>query len=277
MNARSFPILLSIWVGATACSGGPPAPPALEYNRSSVADLHYDVFDTTSVGVSVMGQNMALGQEGSALFSVRLAPAAAGIDVTLTVEQMAVVVNQPLGAPIRLDEGDIQGSLIYSLDRQGNATVEQLPEVRDEASQMISGLALAHGFLPGLPGRALEAGESWVDTVSFEGVDGPGSRSETSVVRYTVVGDTVVDGRSLLSIVLDGSTDTSNDMEISGMTVSQTSELELKGHLLWDLSTGMMIESRRSASGSGTVRVPVAPAPLPIEIRTTRHARLRRP
>lgn len=275
MKPRSLPVLLSICVGATACSGGPPAPPALEYGLSQVADLQYDVADTTSVGVSVMGQNMALGQEGTALFAVRLAPAAAGIDVTLTVEEMAVVVSQPLGAPIRLDESDIQGPLVYSLDRQGNATVAQVPEVRDEASQMISGLALAHGFLPGLPGRALQPGESWVDTVSFEGLDGPGSRSETSVVRYTVLGDTVVEGRSLLSISMDGSTTTSNDMEISGMTVSQTSELELDGHLLWDLSAGLMIESRRSASGSGTVRVPVAPAPLPIEIRTTRHTRLR--
>ena len=65
---------------------------------------------------------------------------------------LVATLTQPMGAPVQVDEGYVTGPLLFSLDRQGNATVTGQPEVRAEASQMVSGLDLAHGFFPGLPG-----------------------------------------------------------------------------------------------------------------------------
>jgi hypothetical protein len=194
--------------------------------------------------------------------------------VTLTVDEMAASINNPMGAPIRLDESAVDGPLVYSIDRFGNATITERPEIRDEASQMVSGLNLAHAFLPALPGMVAQPGDVWVDTVSYEGEEGPGTRRDTSILRYTVVGDTVLDGRTLLVIDMSGNSTIENDMNVAGMAVSQSSETEVEGRFLWDVQRRLMVESRRTSTGSGTVTVPVAPGPLPIVIRSTQRVRL---
>lgn len=265
---------LALSVALAACGGGPPSPPALEFGMPNPAEVRYEVADTTVVSVSMMGQSMELSQRGTALFGVRFADAAGGLQVTLTVEEMAATINNPIGAPIRLDESAVTGPLVYTVDRFGNATISERPEIRDEASQMVSGLNLAHAFLPALPGRAAQPGDAWVDTVRYEGEEGPGTRRDTSVLRYSVVGDTVVDGRTLLVIDMTGTSTIENDMNVAGMAVSQSSETEVEGRFLWDVQRRLMVESHRTSTGSGTVSVPVAPGPLPIVIRATQRARL---
>lgn len=257
-----------------SCSGGPPSPPALAYGEGPGGDLSYDFADTTEVDVSVMGQSMQLTQRGVATYDVSLANTADGVDVVMTVRSLAATLSQPMGAPVRVNESAVSGSLAFSLDRVGGVAITSRPTVADEASQMVSGLSLAHGFFPGLPGRAAMPGESWVDTVSWSGDEGPGARSERAILNYTVVGDTVVDGRSLLMISVTGETTVANDMVIAGMAVSQRSDLDVEGHVLWDLQTGTLFEQVRRASGPGQVSVPIAPAPLPIRVRTTQRARL---
>lgn len=268
-RVSSLLVLTSI---AAAC--GPPSPPALEYRMPSLAEVVYAYADTSVVAVSVMGQTFEISQRGTARYGVDFASAPQGVEVTLSVEALSAALAQPMGAPIRIDQDDVQGELVFTLDRRGGALLTQRPDVRDEAVMMVSPLALAHTFFPRLPGRAAVAGESWVDTISFEGGDGAGERFERSVLRYTVVGDTVVDGRALLVIAMEGTTQSSHDMSISGMSVSQSSELEVDGLVLWDVQRGLMVESVRTATGSGTATVPVAPAPLPIRIESTQRARL---
>ena len=67
-----------------------------------------------------------------------------------------------MGPPVTVDESHVDGSLEFSLDRLGNASVSARPTVQAEASQMVSGLGLAHTFFPGLPGRAVAPGDRWV-------------------------------------------------------------------------------------------------------------------
>jgi hypothetical protein len=258
----------------SACASGPPSPPALAYGQHTVSAAVYDFSDTTSVDISVMGQAMQLSQHGEAEYAVAFADDPAGVGVTLAVRSLSVRLNQPMGEPVEIDESSVRGDLAFSLDRVGDATVTRRPAVADEASQMISGLSLAHTFFPALPGRATEAGDSWVDTLSYSGDDGPGSMSESSVLSYTVAGDTVVDGRSLLLIEVEGTTTSANDMEFSGMPVSQESELAVRGYVLWDPASGIMFEQYRESTGSGVVSVPVVPAPLPVSVRTVQRARL---
>ena len=58
------------------------------------------------------------------------------------------------------------------------------------------------------------------------------------------------------------------------MQVSQTGEVEIQGHVLWDPTAGVMVERRTEARGSGTASAPIAPAPLPIQIRSVQTIRL---
>lgn len=264
--------VLSALLLLTACGGGPPGPPALEHALPTTPAVVYGYENDAVIRVSLMGQNLQVSQEGDAELAVHFSEASGGLGVSLEVRSLAATLRQPMGAPVQVDEGAVRGPLVFTLDRLGRATVSQQPEVRPEASQMISPLGLAHTFFPTLPGRAVMPGERWVDTVSFEGTGGD---VEESVFTYTVLGDTVVDRRAVLQIGLQGSTRSTSTLEVGGMAVRQTSELDVTGHVLWDYQAGLMVESSQVGSGSGTVSVPIAPAPLPITIETTRRARLR--
>lgn len=258
----------------TACGGGLPGPPALAYQSSPVQDARYDYSNETVVSLSVMGQSMEMSQEGTAEFVVSFGSDPSGVQVTMSVDVLSATITQPLGAPVQVDEGSVDGSLVFLLDRMGNATPGQMPSVGVEASQMVSGLSLAHTFFPGLPGRAVAPDDVWVDTVTYNGDDGSGPQSETTILEYTVVGDTVVAGRSLLAIEFSGTAESSSSFDVGGMAISQASELAVEGHVLWDYQAGAMFESYRVGTGSGTVSVPIMPGPVPITVESVQTSRL---
>jgi hypothetical protein len=246
----------------------------LAYEAESTSSVVYDYEDHTVVSVSFMGQSMEMSQEGVADYAMTFEPVAEGVLVTLTVEDMDASINQPMGAPIRIDESDVEGALVFALDRRGNPSLMERPVVADGASQMVSALDLAHTLFPGLPGRAVAVGDSWVDTVTYEGEEGPGRRSANAVLHYSALGDTVVSGRSLLMISVEGTSATTADFEAAGMVISQASEVDIEGHVLWDAQAGLMFEHVTRAKGRGNVEVPVAPAPMPIDIESVRAVRL---
>lgn len=272
MTKRALPLLLLVLTAA--CSGGPPAPPSLQYGDHSVASLTYEHADTTDVSVSMMGQSLTIGQSGSATLGVLLEDAPDGIGVVLSVRSLAATISQPMGAPLRVDESSVSGDLVFSMDRRGRTTVSSLPDVDMEAAQLISGLSLAHSFFPGLPGRAVVPGDSWVDTIDYSADDAGADRSEFSITTYTVEGPVMVDGRQLLRIGLSGTTSLESDFDMGGMAITQASDVDFDGHVLWDLQRGVMFEHVRTATGSGTVSVPVVPQALPIEITSTQRTRL---
>lgn len=272
MNRRHS-LLVAAAVAFTSCGGGPPAPPALEYGHGPEGELTYVRGDTTLVSLSMMGQSLEIEQRGVMTLAVTMANTATGADVRMSVTDLDASISNPMGAPMTVDESSVDGTLVFSLDRRGDATVESLPTVGIEASQMVSATSLANAFFPGLPGQALTAGESWVDTVSYEGKDPSGLRSaEESIVTYTVVGPDTYEGRAVLRISFEGTSTVSNDFDMQGMSLSQESEAELQGHVLWDHQRGVMVERVQSSAGSG--RVSGAPVPLPIEVESRQVTRL---
>lgn len=268
---RRFLALATLTGTLAACAGGAPR---LEYTVPEPGDVRYSYADTTVVSVSMMGQSLEMSQRAVAGYAFAFAPASEGVSVTMSVTALSGSITQPMGPPVSLDEDQVEGVLVFSLDREGNAELAEQPRVDLEASQLVSALSLAHGFFPGLPGRAVAVGDTWTDTVSFEGREGAGERSETMVLRYVVAGDTVVADRDLLRIDVEGAGETAAELQVAGMVVSQRSDMETTGWVLWDVEEGVMFERRSEASGSGTVAVPVAPNPLPIRVRSTRTVRL---
>jgi len=263
-----------VLVIAAGCASGPPSPPALAYDMPSNADAVYSFGDTTMVEVDALGQRMEIGVQGSAVYDVRFSPATDGVDVRMSVRTLSARVTSPMGSPPGADESDVDGELVFSLDRMGNATITGEPVVSEVASQVASGLVVANGFFPGLPGRTVMPGESWVDTIDYSGSDAAGTRTERSILLYTVRGDSIVGGRAYMAITLSGTSEVSSEMDLGGMKISQSSDIALEGLILWDVQNHQMFEARRSGTGRGTVSVPIAPIPMPIEIETTQRARL---
>ena len=272
--ARSSWASLALCLAAGACAGGGVA---LGYRVPATPSVTYAYGDTTLIGISLMGQALEIAMRGSARYGMDFAPAAPGVQVTLSVETLDVSVTVPMAGEERVDESGVVGPLVFTLDPTGDAAVVSSPEISVTAARMISSLTTAHSFFPGLPDRVVGRGDRWVDTVAFEGDAELGATAEESIVTYTVLGDTVVDGRALLRIGLSGTTRSSNETTMGGFQVAQSSELTVDGHVLWDEEDGIMYELVRRGVGTGTVRIPMAQQPLPIELTTTQRARVAPP
>lgn len=114
----------------------------------------------------------------------------------------------------------------------------------------------------------------WTDTVSYTGDEGQASVSATMISDYTVVGDVMVDGRSLLRIDIVGSATSDTETTAEGMDVFQRMSVAVEGHLLWDMQAGLMFERILTIEGDGTTEVSVAPMAMAMQVTGTSVTRL---
>ena len=128
-------------------------------------------------------------------------------------------------------------------------------------------LAMAHNMFPRLPGRGVSAGETWVDTIRYSGETAGSEISAVTVATYMVAGDTVVDGRSLLRITSEGTSEQTAKGAIAGQNFEQTVSGDLDGVYLWDMARGVMIHAFVDTDMRGTMNVAAAPFPLNIRMR----------
>jgi len=260
-------------VAVASCGGGPPSPPALAYRLPSETEVTYVVNDTVTVGLEMLGQSLDIEVGSTALYGVSFARADDGVQVTLTVEDLAAQITVPMAGPMSFDESIVSGDLVFTMDRRGDVTVLSTPEVDEAGAQLLMPLQIAHSFFPGLPGEAVPVGTTWVDTVSFAEAEASGA-SQVSILEYQLVGDTVVDRRSLQTISFHGTMAVSQTMSMQGIEAEQSTDVELQGHVLWDSQRGLMFERDTRVSGIGTVTVAPLPAPVPTRMEGRMRARL---
>jgi hypothetical protein len=249
-----------------ACGGGAAAPPALAFGLPDPVAVTYVTGDTSTLDIDAGGQNMQATIASSSTLAAAFSRAADGVQVSLELKDLSATMSNPM-ATQSADESGITGALVVNLDRRGVATVVSEPQLTDAASQYYQPLGIAHGFFPRLSGRAAAVGESWTDTIRYEGKQGPGSVSAQSVVTYTVAGDTVVDGRSLVKITTQGTADSSASGVITGMDFTQKLSAAVTGWVLWDQGRRLMVESFSSSDGRGSMEVSAAPFPLGVRVR----------
>lgn len=261
-------------LAAASCARGSAAPPALAYRVPDPATARYDVGDTMTVQITALGQSLSLGVDMAAVYDLAFERAEAGaIRVTLGVNDLAAQVSAPMAGPIQLDESIVSGDLVFTLDRRGTVEVTATPDVASAGGELLSPVGIAHALFPALPGTAVAAGDGWVDTLSYD--DTATGVTSHSVLTYTVVGDTVVEGRSLLTIGFTGTSSMSQETSLQDTQVSQTSDMDVEGGLLWDARRGLVFQREARARGTGSVTVAAVPAPLPTTIESHSVARLR--
>jgi hypothetical protein len=258
-----------------ACATGSASPPALAYRLPDPANVTYSTGDTLVIEINALGQSLGLTVNSTAEYGVSFTRADDGVGVTLTVRDLVADVSLPMApGPLRVDEEIVQGDLVLLLDRLGGVTIVQSPEVEEAASAFFAGPTIAHSFFPTLPGTAVRPGDSWVDTVSYADEGDTGEVAQTSILTYTVVGERVVEGRSLLEITLEGTQEMTQNMALQGLEVRQQTNLNVQGRVLWDVQRGLMFEREAVSTGTGTVRIAAVPAPLPTRVETRSRARL---
>jgi hypothetical protein len=267
--ATALPLVLG------ACGGGPPSPPALAYGLPATTTVSYVSGDTARMDIDANGQSMQARVSSATTLATTFSRAAdGGVQVSMTVADMDARMSNPAGPPASASAKDIDGPLVFTLDRRGAATIVSEPKLNVNAQQFFQPLLVAHTFFPRLPGRGVDAGASWTDTTHVEGPQGEGQVSVTSITTYTVAGDTVVDGHSLVRIDLQGTTEQTASGVIAGMDFSQSGTGSATGWVLWDMARGLMTESYTETDATGTMDVSAAPFPLGIRLRQQSRVKL---
>ena len=265
MRAWSLVLAPSAFLLA-ACGGGGPSPAGLAYTLPDPATVTYVIGDTADVDIDAGGQSMQARTTSSMTVETSFARSPDGVQVWLGVQEMDARQSTPMGA-VSADASGIDGPLVFSLDRRGNATIVSLPDVSGSAAEFFQPFAIAHSIFPGLPGRPASIGEIWTDTVRFEGEQSGRNYSSLSVMEYTLVGDTVVAGRSLVRIDFEGTSEVGANGVMQGNDFSQGVSGDISGWVLWDVQRSLLFESHNQADARGTMEISAAPFPLGIRVR----------
>ena len=264
-----LPVLMAASFTLAACGGGgPPSPAGLGYSLPDPATATYVTGDTVNVDIDAGGQSMQQRVTVSTTYGATFTRAADGIQVALEVQDLKGRVTQPMGGPITLDDSGIDGPLVFTLDRRGVVSLVSAPTLSEQAALYFTPLSTASSFFPRLPGTAVNVGDSWTDTIRVEGSEGVGEVSASSILTYTVEGDTMVDGRSLVKITYTGTQQSSSSGLIQGMDFNQEVSGTTEGHVLWDMGAGLMVERFADSQGRGSMEVSVAPMPLGLRVRS---------
>lgn len=258
----------SLLMGLTACAGpggvGPggglmyrvPESPTVVYLTADTSSIDFDAgamgtFRMRSTGTSTMDVSFARGEEG--------------VQVTATFRELNARLSQPMGGAQTATAADVGGDIVFNLDARGHATTVSMPEVKAGTRQLLDPEAVAYEFFPLLPGGPVSPGESWTDTLSYEVQSNQGDSETRTVMTYTLEGDTVVDGRTLLHISVTGTTDVTMSWVQEGMEVLPTLSGDIEGTVLWDPDQSLYVSGVFETDMNGTFEVPeVGMPPMPL-------------
>ena len=266
---RRWPFLLPLIPALAACAA--PRVLALAYLVPAAPVVEYLVGDTAEIEVDAAGQSLALGMTSRARWRMEFAPSDGDrVQVTATLSELAARVTNPVTTAQTADESVVSGPVVFTLDPRGEATILSLPTLSPPAAfQVVSGARIAHAFFPGLPGRVVSAGDSWVDTVAYASEEGEARTSIRTVMEYTVVGDTLVGSRRYLLVRATGTSESSSSGAISGAEFSQIVAGTTDGHFLWDSTAGVLHSLEYLSDLTGTMQVAIVPLPLGVRVRGT--------
>ncbi|MGD2068844.1 MAG: hypothetical protein PVI57_09260 [Gemmatimonadota bacterium] len=273
--AFALPSVLA--AGLAACGGPaePPGPPRLAYEVPTQPYAVYVQGDTAEVAVDAGGQMVDVTVASSATWEMSFELTADGaVQVTTRVTDFDASATNPMGPTQRIDEGAIDGDLVFNLSPTGVGTLVTAPDLSEEARNFVSPNAIAATFFPRLPARAVTAGDTWTDTVRIDAEEGESSIESTSVVSYTAVGDTTVMGANYLLVRFTSEDERYIEGTQMGMDMSQEIVGSSEGWFLWDPARKLPTEILVNSEGDGTMEVSAAPFPLSLQADNVTHIRL---
>lgn len=280
MRSRSLVATLVLIAPLAACAGGggsPGAmagPPALAYAMPPGGAVTYIQGDTVEMEIDAGGQILDVAVEMSALLDLAYAGAGDALEVSIDFRDFEISASNPMAGSQRGDESEIDGPVVFTMDRRGVGALVSGPEVDGVAAQAVSPQTMAASFFPRLPGRAVTAGEMWTDTVTLEVQEEVGSTEGTTIYEFTAVGDSVVDGSTYLKVAFTTHDERVSESTQDGTQISQDVEGDGAGWYLWDSSRSLVVQQFMQARLRGTMEVSMAPVPLGLDMVVVQHLRL---
>ena len=258
MNRRNLlAIIATGTVAACAGYGGGPAPARpLAYEVPSPPMANYHFSDSMSISMTTPGGDMVIGGVTSATLGMTFARDAGGVRVTSTVDAFEASMNNPMTGTQSVGADAVSGNLEFVIGRRGAVEVTSLPELSGELAQLSPFAAIAHEMFPPLPDHVVETGGIWVDTVTWTTDAESMETTSTGILTFTLVGDTVVDGRTLLNFAMTGEVAAEATVNQGGMAITQDMEGSQVGFILWDTERGLPVYEEAERELEGTTSVP---------------------
>ena len=254
--------LLFMLVSTGSALNGQASDAALSYRVPSPANATYHVSDTLTTTIVTPVGDVDLVLTMAATLATTFEADPGGVRFTGELEAFSASMSGPMGSQT-LDE-EIAGAYVFVLDPRGGVEVVSGPEFPEPAASASPVVSLPHEMFPQLPGTAVQPGDSWVDTVTWSH-ESPNARvTTTNVHTYTLVGDTVVDGRSLLHIAISGEAETKGTVGPGGMSSEQVISGANTGFALWDSERGALHSMEIARDYSGTMNSPMGEASMKV-------------
>ncbi len=224
--------------------------------------LTFERGDSMEISIQSGFGSFEMEIEQAMTLEVTFERSAGGVQATTVIRAYSGRMTNPLAAPVTVSEGDIEGDLVFTVDGRGHANVLSSPEVSTAAQAIFNAVSLAHDMFPMLPEDGVGIGASWVDSTSYSSNEGGNSIEVTWVGTSTLVGDTVVDGRTLTLVRTEAEVSIEVAMQMAGVNVSQSMSGPETGFYLWDPARRTVVYQEASREFSGTVNAAVAPGPM---------------
>ena len=248
-----------------ATPAAPAAAGPLLYDLPSPPTATYEVADTTVTVMNMAGMDMDMTMGAHATVALTFASGAGGLVVSGEVLDFGSSMESAMAPSMTAGLDDLEGEFQIVLGSRGEVEEMSLPTASGPVPVTIF-LSLANELFPDFPEGPVEAGDMWADTVDASldeaelaeaGIPGIGSfgGGGTTVTAYTLVGDTVVAGRTLLHIAMttDGSIATAGEVE--GEEVSQDMVNVTEATFLWDPERGLVVAAEVMNTMDGTITV----------------------
>ena len=206
----------------------------------AVPGATYEVADTMAIAIGSQDRTAELTAVAATTLSLSFRSDPAGVRVDAEIVDFGGSVGNPAMGTRTLDREDARGSMIFVVGPTGAIQLVARPVLSPDAGQFSLFNQLPHDLFPGLPGHVPGPGESWSDTASWHSSAGGMETTSTTVRTYTLVGDTVVNRRSLLIFSLSAEVAISGSGSQGGLGTSQKISGSLTGLLFWDPKTGLL-------------------------------------
>ena len=258
---RDLPaIALAAAVAGCSGPGGPSPAGTLSYGFPSPPNAAYEIADTVTVEMHRPGGNLEFAGGYLMTLNLLFEQDLTGIRVTGIARDFEGSISNPL-QPTRFgDIGYLSNTLEFVMNRRGVTKVVSFPELSGSPAQLFSFAGLVFDIFPPLPDEAVDAGGSWVDTVIWHADGMEMERTFTGAYTYTLVGDTVLDGRRLVHIAFPGEMETDDAIGMPRTLTWRDLNGPVTGFLLWDPERRLVAYQEYERDLKGTVTLPDRPS-----------------
>lgn len=250
------------------CASGGPAPGApgpvgdsYRYEVPTPPTATYRLADTVTMIMTAPDGDMDMAMSSASTVALTFAADTGGVRASGTVSDFSSSMASTVMGTTDVGWGDVSGDLEFVIGPLGDVEMVSTPEVAaTDVPVPMPFMFNAQDLFPRFPDRPLQPGDTWADTVNASvdlaalGVPVPpgGIGGDPAIYSYTLVGDTLVDGRTLRKITVTNVVSAQPTVEEAGQEMAMDVVATVDGFILWDAERGLVaaVDLVRTMDGS---------------------------